>query len=218
MRRTMRFLTVFAGALSGMVSLPAAAQIAPGKSGTSSMHYYSGQGAWDTLDTFGTCYASRNKALALELVATKPDSIDEVKAYKRLFSKKDQSCLALASELRVPYQMVRGAIAEGLYRKGVPVPANLAVTQAPSVGQVRNFMDASLCYAAGHRDEVRTFLATTRLGTKSEDKGISPIFEKLGECIPEGARSIDVSSSMVRVRLAEAMWLLGESAEGPGAP
>jgi len=218
MSRTMRFLTVIAGVPAMIVSSPAAAQIAPGKSGTSSMHYYSGQGAWDTLSIFGSCYAVRNKTKALELVSTKADSLEEAKAYKRLFRNQDQSCLSLASELRVDYQMVRGAIAEGLYQKAVPVPATLAVAQPPSVDKVRNFMDASLCYAAAHRDEVRTLLATTRLGTKSEDKVISPIIEKFGECIPEGARSISVSSSMMRVRLAEAMWLLGESAGGAGAP
>lgn len=196
-----------------LTAVPAAAQIAPGRSGSSSMRYFGGQEAWDTLRDFGTCYAGRQRADALELVATRPDTLDEAKVYKRLFSKQNQSCLSLATELRMPYQIVRGAIAEGLYRRAVPVPAALAVTQPPSVNQVRNFMDAALCYSTTHRTEVRNLLATTRLGTKAEDQQVSTIMSDLERCIPPNARSISISTPMVRVRLAEAMWRLGETPE-----
>jgi hypothetical protein len=210
----MRAIILLLSALSFLGSAPAMAQIAPGRSGSSSMQYYGGQVAWQTLTAFGTCFAARQRTDALELVSTKPDSVDEAKAYKRLFRKQNQSCLGLTSELRVDYQMVRGAIAEGLYRKSVPVPPALAVQTPPTVAQVRNFMDAALCYAGAHRDEVRTFLESTKLGSKGEERAAAQIFDRLGECIPPGARSISLSTSMVRVRLAEAMWRLGETPAG----
>jgi hypothetical protein len=203
-------------ALLGPVSVNA--QIAPGRSGQSSMSYFGGQEAWDTLAEFGDCFASRQRTEALRLVSTKPDSVDEVDAYTRIFRHQNQSCLSLASEMRVPYQIVRGAITEGLFRRGVAVPQALAVANAPKVTEVRNFMDAALCFAATHRDEVRALLATTKLGTKKEDERITALRPAIGTCIPANARAISISSSMIRVRLAEAMWRLGETPTGQGAP
>jgi hypothetical protein len=192
-------------------SASAGAQIAPGRSGQSSMSSFGGQEAWDTLAEFGDCFASRQRTEALQLVSTKPDSVEEVDAYTRIFKHQNQSCLSLASEMRMPYQMVRGVIAEGLYWRAVPVPPALAVVNAPNVSQVRNFMDAALCFTAMHRDQVRSLLGTTKLGTKKEDQAITAIMADIGSCIPSNARAISISSSMVRVRLAEAMWRLGET-------
>jgi len=193
------------------------AQIAPGRSGQSSMSYFGGQEAWDTLAEFGECFASQQRTEALLLVSTRPDSIEEVDAYKRIFRHQNQSCLSLASEMRISYQMVRGAIAEGLYRRAVAVPPALAVANAPEVSQVRNFMDAALYFTAKHRDQVRSLLTTTKLGTKKEDQAITAILADMGTCIPANARRISISSPMIRVRLAEAMWRLGEAPTGHGA-
>ena len=198
--------------LVGAVS--AGAQIAPGQSGHSTMSYFGGDEAWDTLREFGECYASTQRTNALKFVSTRPDSVEERAEYVRQFSSDGQNCLSLASELRVPYQMVRGVVAEGLYRRGIAVPASLAVNSPPALSGVRNFMDAALCFTAGHREQVRTLLATTKLGTKAENDAVGALMPAIGACIPAAARQVSISSPMIRVRLAEAMWRLGESANG----
>lgn len=197
-------------ALSLIASTAASAQIAPGSSGTSSMHYYGGQEAWDTLSEFGVCFAARQRTDAFVLVSTRPGSVEEAQAYKKMFRRDGQSCLGLTSKLTVDHQMVRGAIAEGLYRRAVPVPPQLAVTKAPTAAEVRNFADAALCFAASHRDEVRAVLARTKLGTDAEHQSVSALLQEFGPCIPQNAkRSISIDTPMARVRLAEALWRLG---------
>lgn len=193
-----------------VVASPAWAQIAETHSGSSSMYTFGGQEAWDTLSDFGTCYATRNRTSALELVATRAGSVEEAQVYKRLFRPQNQSCLSLASEMRVPHTMVRGAIAEGLYRKAVPVPSGLVVAAAPTKDQVKNFSDAALCYAAAHRGEVQALIAGTRAGTKASDAAAMAAFDQMKTCFPSTARkAIQIDTFMIRYRLAEALWRLG---------
>ena len=200
-------------AFAVLAALPSAAA-AQSQPVQSTSFYAGGQEAWDVLSFFGDCYASQQSDDAIKLVSTKPDSVEEAKAYKQLVAKQNQPCLGYATSMHVSYQMVRGAIAEGLYRHSKPLPAALAVTTAPSVSQVRNFMDAALCFTATHRDEVRKLLATTHLGTKAEDEAVTALLPGLNACVPPNARKISITSPMIRVRLAEAMWRLGETRKG----
>ena len=61
------------------------------------------------------------------LIATDPGSLEEAKTYKKLFSKPYQSCLGDVTQFNVSHTLVRGAIAEGLYRKKIPLPTALIV-------------------------------------------------------------------------------------------
>jgi hypothetical protein len=203
-----RFATLMPLSIALMVA-PASAQLAPGQSGTSSMTVIEGQETWDRLGEFGVCYVSRNRASAYELVATRAGSIDEAKTYKRLFSD-ESSCIGDLSEMRVDWQLVRGSIGEGLYRKSAPVPPALAVAAAPKLDQVRNFADAALCFAAAHPDTA-TALVQTRVGSKAEDKAIDALLPSLGQCIPAAAKkSLSLSATLIRFRIAEALWKLGQ--------
>ena len=198
---------------SALVASPAAAQIAPGLSGKSSTSTFGGSEAWSTLRDFGRCYAWTQRTNAIALVSTRPGSVDEAALYKRLFSKPYQSCLSLATEMRFDQSMVRGAIAEGLYQKGVPVPANLAVTAAPGVENVRNLSDASLCYAATNRARVQTLLGSTNMGSKEEAEAVEKLMPEFSRCIPAAAKTVSLSYTQLRTRLAEAMWRLNAFAE-----
>ena len=187
----------------------ASAQIAPGRSGQSSMQSFGGQEVWDTLIEFGVCYASREQKAAYELVSTRGGSVEEAATYKRLFRNQNQMCLGDVSQLSVNWQLVRGAIAEGLYRKAAPVPTALAVRAAPSREQVRNFSEAALCYAAAHPGEAQALVAT-RVGSKAEDRAVTAALKGLAQCIPPTAkRSLEMDATLIRFRVAEALWRLG---------
>ena len=196
-----------------LTASPGAAQIAPGLSGKSTTSTFGGSEAWNTLSDFGSCYAWTQRSNAIALVSTRGGSADEAALYKRLFSKPYQSCLSLASELRFDHSMVRGAIAEGLYQKAVPVPATLAVTAAPAVESVRNLGDAALCYAVRNRAKVQALLSSTKLGSKEEAEAVQKLLPELSNCIPVGAKKVSLSYPLLRTKLAEAMWRLNAFAQ-----
>src|SRR3954470_21499087 len=159
-------MRIFFAALLVTASTAAAAQLAPGVSGSSSLSYSNGPEVWDDLAAFGKCYASMERKDALILVATRPGSMEELQTYKRLFRKPYQSCLASVSSMAVSPFLVRGAIAEGLYHKRIPVPATLVVTAPPSREQVQNLGDAAICYAAHHRDTTQSLVDGIGPGTQ----------------------------------------------------
>ena len=82
-----------------LCSSAASAQMAPGRSGTSSQVTITGQQAWNELADFGECYASSEQANALKLVSTPAGTIDEAKVYKALFQSPDQGCLGDISSM-----------------------------------------------------------------------------------------------------------------------
>ena len=179
-------------------------------SGTSTMGYMRGQSAMNELRDFGACYATSERKDALKLVATKPGSAEEVATYRELFGKANQYCLHGVTSLSTGSGMVRGAIAEGLYRKKVPVPAELAVAQAPAVGQVHNISEAAICYAGGHAAEAQSLVNGTKPGSKEEYAALEALWGNFVECIPQTARkSIQIDVTLVRFRIAEALWKLG---------
>ncbi|HEX8239596.1 MAG TPA: hypothetical protein VF574_07640 [Allosphingosinicella sp.] len=210
MRR--RLAIVAASAVAAGLAAPAAAQIAPGYSGSSSMTYLGEDQIWDVVSEFGTCYAGTSKAEALMLVATEPNSAAETATYRKLFRKPYQSCLGDVSSLQgIAISMIRGAIAEGLYRKKIPIPANL-MQPVPAAGTVHNLSQASLCYVAGHPDRARALIATTRPGSKKEFEAVTALMDDFTRCIPAGARNLQFNATQIRFRLAEALLRLPSAA------
>lgn len=193
-------------------ALPSAAiaQLAPGRSGFSSTSYLGGQAAWNELSDFGRCYASNERSDAMKLVTTKAGSAEEAQTYKQLFGKANQYCLGSVTSMRASSMMVRGSIAEGLYKKRIAVPANLAVATAPAVEQVHNLSEAALCYAGRNRGEAQSLVDGTKAGSKEEYAAIGALWDRFGECIPQTARkSMQIEVTLVRFRIAEALWRLG---------
>ena len=188
---------------------PAAAQLAPGQSGHSSTIYVGSDEAWRALADFGRCYATRRTSKALELVSTPAGSIEEARTYKRLFKDGD-NCLTLVDSMSIDFLMVRGVVAEGLYRQSIPVPAALAVTKAPTINEVKTFAEVALCYTGSNRAAVQELVATTKPGSKAEDEAVDRLIPGIATCIPEKARNLKLSSPLIRFRLAEALWRLGE--------
>ena len=186
----------------------AVAQIAPSRSGSSTMSYLDSSEVWPILNAYGSCYATQNKADAFVLLATEPGSVEEARTYKKLFSKPYQSCLGNVVQLNISHTMVRGAIAEGLYRKGVVIPASLVIAPPAQGAKIKNLAEAARCYAASHRSEVKSLITTTKVATKEEAAAVDALMPDFTKCIPSGARRISVASTQVRYRLAEALLRL----------
>ena len=193
-----------------LASSPSSAQVAPGRSGTSSAYTITGQQVWNELASFGSCYASSEQENALKLVSTPAGTIEEAKVYKALFTSADQGCLGDLSSMSVPWQYVRGAVAEGFYVKRIPVPANLAVSVAVPREDVKNFSDMAVCYVGAHSDKARALIEGTRPGSKSETAALEAMLPDLIACTPPNpANSPQFDPLIVRYRIAEALWRMG---------
>ena len=204
--------TILAFATLALVAVPSAAnaQLAPGRSGISTQQTFGGQMAWDVLVEFGNCYASREQAKALELVSTPAGSLEEAKIYKRLFRKADQGCLGDISSLSVPWQFVRGAVAEGFYQKRIQVPASLTVTTPMLPENALTLSDIATCYVARNPDPARVLVETTRPGTKKEFEAVSALMPGMAECLPANLpKAPQFDTMLIRFRIAEALWRLG---------
>ena len=197
------------------VPMSVQAQITGDRSGTSTQYFIEGQEVLDTVANYGRCYASMNRRAAIALVATRPGSAEEAKVYRQLFNNQNQSCLGNVTQLRMPHAMVRGAIAEGLYHKRIPVPPGLAVSTVPSPDQVKNFSDAALCYANANRSIVQALVDDTRPGSKKEFEAVQRLSPGLQNCVPPSkTKRVELDVTLIRFRLAEALWRLGMTPSG----
>ena len=177
------------------------AQLATGRSGTSTTRYMTSDVAMGELAAFGRCYAKARPAKALSLLATRPGSREEAATYMGLF-KGNQSCLASGTRLGFQLAYVRGAIAEGFLRSGAALPPSHRLS-APKAPQVRNLSDAARCYAADHRDEVQSLLST-KPASKAELAAVSAMMPSFRACMPEGV-PLNFDPTVVRYRLAEGL-------------
>ena len=193
-----------AGAVAlGLLASAASAQISNGASGSSTMSYLSNEEGLQEVVGFGDCYAKQSPEKALKLIATRPASREEAQTYKSLFSKHYQSCLGDVTRLSADLALIRGAIAQGLYKRKVPVPAAL-MQPAPSVAQVRNVSDAARCYVASHADEARRVVTETKVGGRKEHDEVVKLMPDFFKCVPDGAK-VQLTATLVRLRLAEAL-------------
>jgi hypothetical protein len=199
------------------LSSAAAAQLAPGRSGMSSQQTITGQIVWTELASFGACYASSEREKALKLVSTPAGTIHEAKVYKELFRKADQMCLGDLSSMSVPWQFVRGAVAEGFYAKRIPVPANLAASGPMLPENAKSLSDVALCYAGRHPEAARALIESTRPGTKKESEAIDAMMPELANCLPSNLpKAPEFDTMLIRYRIAEALWRLGMVRSGGG--
>ena len=187
----------------------ALAQIAPGHSGISTEQTYSGRGAFDDLNAFGRCFAVQQTKDATRLISTPPGSADEARVYKALFSK-EQGCLGDLNWLSVPWQYVRGAVGEGFYARGAPVPPDLALPRDLAPEKVQSVMDAATCYVGRHPDDARTLIDSTKPATKEEMAAFDAHWTELEACLPPNMPAgYKFDTVLLRYRIAEALWREG---------
>jgi len=213
------------GLLFGVAALAAgsfAAQRAPaqlpsGYSGSSTLENVEGEEAYRALRAFGACYASRNTAEALSLIATEPASREETETYRRLFRREVQ-CLGTEenTDMRAPLPMVRGAIAEGLYRNRALLPANLALAAPAPGAQIRKLSEVARCYTAAHREQVRALVEETVPGSRQEYRMLGGMIRDFSLCLPDSARGRRFIATQLRYSFAEALYRM--PAPGPVPP
>jgi len=196
-------------ALAGLLAAsgPAAAQLAPGRSGFSSVRTLSGPEVWDAIWSFGRCFAREYRPDAFTLLATRQGSAEERAVFARVFHG-EVGCLGDVTFLRTGGRFLRGAIAEGLVRERTPLPANLILAAPTGASAVRNMMDAALCYVAGHRDAVQALIDTTRPGSGGEAELIERMGPDFLNCVPPGARNTQFNVTDLRFHLIEAFLRL----------
>lgn len=209
--RTAAFILLPLAAAAGMAGT-AHAQLGVGRSGSSTLEYMDRAAGMRELVTFGRCYARNSRADSLSLIATRPTSREEAEVYRRLFSGDSLMCLTAGMTMRAPLGYVRGAIAEGLFRAGLGVPATHMLA-APAVAEVRNLSDAARCYAAGHREQVRSLLPLAP-GTREEFQAVQALIGGFLACMPPGAR-VDDNATLIRYRLLEGLLRLAPNAPAP---
>jgi hypothetical protein len=195
-------------ALLGVSSL-AAAQIGGGHSGISTEYDFGGRIAFDELNAFGECFASKQTNDAIRLVGTEAGSNDEARVYKELFSK-EQFCLGDLNGLNVPWRLVRGAIGEGFYARRLPVPANLALPRDLQPAKVQSVMDAATCYAGKHPDDARALIEQTKPASKEQDAAFDAHWADFEACLPANMPiGFKFDTLLLRYRIAEALWREG---------
>lgn len=203
--RALTLLTTMFAALT--LATPAVAQLATGRSGSSTTSYMSGEEYWNEVVTFGRCYAKRNTEYALMLIATDPGSRDEVAVYRELFRNPSQSCLSRGiAGFSAPHQFMRGSIAEGLYYGRVSVPPAMLLT-APEPGAVRDLSGAARCYVKANEAEARA-LGETDPGSRKEEALMGSVVQNFMKCMPAGV-PLNYPSTMIRFRIVEAMFRMG---------
>lgn len=188
-----------------LLAAQAQGQIAPGYSGSSTTSYTTDANEfWQTVRSYGVCFAKNTEAKAWELIATDPDSKAEAAVYKQMSRGSTKVCLN-ATSLQAPVPLIRGAIAEGLYKNGSTVPAELR-QEAPPEGQaVLKLGEAARCYIAGHRVDAEKLLADTAPGSKKELAALQAMSDDFYSCLPEIAQKRGFNPTQIRYRLAEAL-------------
>ena len=193
-----------------LIPASASAQLGTGRSGTSTERtIIGGREVFDDLNAFGRCFAAQQTNDALRLVRPEAGSADEARVYKSLFSK-EQSCLGDLAGLTVPWQYVRGAVAEGFYTRAVPLPPELAFPRDLPPEKVKSVMDAATCYAGRHAATARDLIGKTKPASKEESAAFDALWTDFQDCLPSNMpRDFKFDTLLLRYRIAEALWRQG---------
>jgi|GEM_PF-2950880 len=186
----------------------AQAQLSPGYSGHSGIRYMGGEESWWTLRQLGDCLARSGTAASQALLATRPGTAAETAATRSLL-RRYSLCLRHANRLSAPRNLIRGAVAEGLYRStfAAPPPAQALDPEEEANRPPLPFVtDFATCFAKVRPAEVHALLTTTRLGTSDEHAAFERLAPQLGQCIPQGVTLTGVPAPQVRLALAEAIY------------
>ena len=198
----MRFLFSAVVAVT-LLTQPASAQMASGRSGMSTSAPLNNVSAFNELQKLGECFAKHHRKQALAIIATVPGSAEENDVFKRLFSGERETCLFGGTHMSMSTIYARGVIAEGLLRsEGV---TQEYVLPAPTAAEARDLHGVARCYAMGHQAEIQTLLQT-KAGSPAEVKAVAAIWEDFRACMP--GFNVRLNAPWIRFLLAEALLRL----------
>jgi len=200
-------------------AVPASAQIASGYSGTTDGGQRTLAGderTWQILRVYGACFARNHTAQAFAILAAEPNTTAETEALRQAMADPMQYCLGYTRRMRAPRAYLRGAIAEGLLKRGTLLPADLVLAPPPPGAEFRHLNAPARCYAAAHPDRVRALLETP-LGSRSEAEAANAILRGgFAQCLPERARRWPIEPTRLRYLLAEALLRMRPAAGARG--
>lgn len=206
-----------AGAAALVASAPAAAQLSTSRSGVPGVREASLDEFYWSMRQLGDCLAERKPADSRALVTSAIGSATEQRLSKALVGR-GTSCLRHLSRMGTSTDMLRGAIAEGLYAREVstppaprPAPAPLGLPAGLGAAHMAMLIprtrlaDFARCYASAHPAAVHDLLATTRLGDDKERAAIARMAADFGPCLPADVE-VSIDPPSVRLALAEALY------------
>jgi hypothetical protein len=127
---------------------------------------------------------------------------------------KNTSCLTGFVSMRLPTYLVRGAVAEYLYKRTTvaPPPADASVAPASidrsKLDQLNPYAllaGFARCYVAARPSDVHGLLGTTKAGSKQEAAALGAMKSNFAVCLPTGV-SIEFQPGETRGALAEALY------------
>lgn len=202
MRRVLFSLVLLA--ITSMAT-PAVAQLATGRSGSSTTSVSNSEQVYlENLWMYGSCFADSRRDDTRALLATSPGSAEEGAVYARLRGAK-LFCVGEEMYFDAPVQMLRGAVAEGAYRKMVKHSAAPILRSEPSGPLATTFSDGMRCYVAGHAAEAHALIYETKPGSGKEERAINAMLADYFRCLSPRV-AVDMSAVEFRYGVAEALY------------
>lgn len=156
---------------------------------------------------FARCVALGKPDRVRALLATMPDSQEEFKILDAMAETR-AGCLTRAGKLKMPRPLMRGAMAEALYRKEF---GNAGAVPAGAPGQPRATGEGDLlafavarCVTATAPDKVAALVATPR-ASPGEKAALAPVLATMQDCVPLD-RGVRTGPALLRAKLAEELY------------
>lgn len=197
------------------LSPPAAAQLAPGRSGFSDAPTVADDTEyWLMMGEMGRCLAGQKSQQSKAFLAQVVDSPEEAAAFKELFHRNSNPCVGNFVSAGMLRAHVRGVIAEGLFeRLGDEGVARVAASPAASPEIIATLHDFARCYVVAHPADATRLLRETRVATKDEMAAFREMAADFAPCLPHGF-SIKLKPTSVRFAIAEALYRVATGAPG----
>ncbi len=179
------------------------------------------------LREWAACTVRNNRSGSVALLATQLNSVEQREIIDRITGRRftRRTVCARFRSMRVDNLVLRGAIAEALYRweEARRRPAGPLTRPAPPVsGLAASLAQAGYCVTERQPEGVQQVMAT-RLGTQNSVGAIGALRETMDTCLPDHLEATDFHPMLLRGALGEPHFLnrrderLGGGAVSPGA-
>jgi hypothetical protein len=152
----------------------------------------------------GECLVQRKQAHAASFLATTPGSGDEGKAVRALLGN-STSCTPRNSRLSLPRDIIRGAVAEAMYRRSYRAAPPVGESGAVRPAGALDLAEFSRCVVLSSPQEVHALITGTLLGSREEYDAVVRFAPQMQQCLPK-SKSPQMVAPLVRLALADALY------------
>jgi hypothetical protein len=188
--------------------MPANAQLSPGYSGQSTAPIAGvPDDYWLLLREISYCVPAQKYEGSVAFLAEEPASAAETRAFKKLFGGQRNVCMRDFVGATFLRAHLRGAVAEGLYKKiyaarSAPIAPGQPLAAQPAI---RSLHDFARCFVADHETMAHRLITETKLGSDDERASVRTMAANFGPCLPERVKA-KINPTEVRMALAEALY------------